>query len=135
MQDSIFTKIIKREIPAHIIYEDAYTIVIPDIMPTMRGQLLVIPKKQASYAFALEDTEYHALMETTKRIAQACDRAFNTVRTCIVIEGFEVPHVHVRLYPCTTPTLVWEPRYTASAQELEEVSASVQRALAQNHIT
>jgi histidine triad (HIT) family protein len=130
MQDSIFTKIIKREIPANIIYEDVYTIVIPDIMPTMKGQLLVIPKKQESYVFALEDTEYQALMDTTKRVAQACDRAFTTVRTCIVIEGFEVPHIHVRLYPCTTPTLVWEPRYTASPEEHKEVADKVRDSLA-----
>lgn len=129
MQDSIFTKIIKREIPANIIYEDAHTIVIPDIMPTMRGQLLVIPKKQESYVFAFEDTEYQSLMDTTKRIAIACDKAFNTVRSCVVIEGFEVPHVHVRLYPCTTPTLIWEPRYEASSEELKEVADAVRNAL------
>lgn len=130
MQDSIFTKIIKREIPAHIIYEDDFTIAIPDIMPTMKGQLLVIPKKQEAYVFNLEDEEYKALMDTTKRIAKACDKAFNTVRTCIVIEGFEVPHIHVRLYPCTTNELVWEPRYKASPEELKEVADAVRAALA-----
>lgn len=130
MQDSIFTKIIKREIPAHIIYEDEYTIVIPDIMPTMKGQLLVIPKEQESYVFNLEDDAYRALMDTTKLLAKACDKALSTVRTCIVIEGFEVPHIHVRLYPCTTNKLVWEPRYQASSEELKEVADAVRSALA-----
>jgi histidine triad (HIT) family protein len=129
MQDSIFTKILKREIPARILYEDEYVFVIPDIMPTMRGQLLVISKKQAPYVFDLEDAEYDALMRATKKIAKACDAAFNTVRTCVVVEGFEVPHVHVRLYPCTENTLTWEPRYKATDEELDEVSAKVTAAL------
>lgn len=130
MQDSIFTKIIKREIPAHIMYEDEHTIVIPDIMPTMKGQLLVIPKKQMEYIFDMDESDYRILMDTTKRVAQACDRAFKTVRTCVVIEGFEVPHVHIRLYPCTTPTLTWEPRYKASPEELLEVANAVRAELA-----
>ncbi len=129
MQDSIFTKIIKREIPAEIIYEDDYSIVIPDIMPTMKGQLIVATKRQESYVFNLEHDEYHALMETTQKIAKALDKAFNTVRTCIVIEGFEVPHIHVRMYPCTANELVWEPRYKASSEELEEVANAVRSAL------
>jgi histidine triad (HIT) family protein len=129
MTDSIFTKIIKREVPARLIYEDSNTIVIPDIMPTMKGQLLVIPKRQEAYVFNLPDPEYQALMETTKRVAQACDTAFQTVRTCIVIEGFEVPHVHVRLYPCTEHSLTWEPRYQASPEELDEVASKVRAAL------
>ncbi len=129
MEDSIFTKIIKREIPAHIIYEDDYTIAIPDIMPTMKGQLVVIPKRQEGYVFNLVDEEYQALMATTKKVAKACDRAFNTVRTCIVIEGFEVPHIHVRMYPCTTNELVWGPRYEASIEELKEIADKVRVAL------
>jgi histidine triad (HIT) family protein len=128
MQDSIFTKIIKREIPANIIYEDEHTIVIPDIMPSMKGQLVVIPKRQEAYVFNLEQNEYHALMETTQKIAKALDKAFNTVRTCIVIEGFEVPHIHVRMYPCTTNELVWE-RYKASDEELVEVANAVRNTL------
>jgi len=129
MQDSIFTKIIKREIPAEIIYEDDYSIVIPDIMPTMKGQLIVATKRQEGYVFNLTDEEYRALMETTKKIAKALDTAFNTTRTCIVIEGFEVPHIHVRMYPCTTNELVWEPRYKASPEELTEVASAVRNAL------
>lgn len=133
MEDSIFTKIIKREIPAHIIYEDDFSIVIPDIMPTMKGQLILATKRQEGYVFNLTDEEYQALMTTTRRVAQALDKAFDTVRTCVVIEGFEVPHVHVRVYPCVKNELVWEPRYKASSEELLEVTEKVQAALALPH--
>ena len=129
MEDSIFTKIIKREIPANIIYEDDNTIVIPDIMPIMKGQLIVATKRQEAYVFNLTDLEYQALMTTTKIIAKALDKAFDTIRTCIVIEGFDVPHIHVRMYPCTKNELAWESRYKASPEELKEVAEKVRVAL------
>jgi histidine triad (HIT) family protein len=127
--DSIFTKIIKREIPAEIIYEDAYTIVVPDKFPSMPGQLLVISKRQAPYAYDLSDEEYQALMQTTKRVARALDTALNTKRTCSIIEGFEVPHIHVRLYPCTTEALTLEPRHEASTDDLVALAERVRTAL------
>ena len=126
---SIFTKIINREIPAEIIYEDEHTLVFPDRFPSMEGQLLVVTKRQVPYVFDLGDDEYRALMETTRKVSKALDRAFNTTRTCIVIEGFDVPHVHVRLYPCTTAELTWSPRSEASDEKLQEVSEKIKNAL------
>jgi histidine triad (HIT) family protein len=127
--DSIFTKIIKREIPAEIIYEDDFTIVIPDKFPSMPGQLVVISKRQIPYVYDLTDEEYGALMETTRRVALALDTALMTKRTCSVIEGFEVPHVHVRLYPCVTDALILEPRSEASSEDLAALAALVRAAL------
>ena len=129
MTDTIFTKIIKREIPAEIIFEDEHTIVIPDKFPSMHGQVLVISKRQVPYIFDLEDTEYVALMNTTKRIAKALDAAFNTVRTAVIVEGFEVPHVHVRLYPCPSETMTLLPRNEASDSDLKEITEKIKNAL------
>lgn len=130
MEDSIFTKIIKREIPAEIIYEDEHVLVIPDKFPSMDGQTLVITKRQAPYIFDLDETEYRALMDATKKIAKALDQAFETIRTCAVIEGFEVPHVHIRLYPCQTATLTLSPRREASDEELKTIAEKIRAALA-----
>ncbi len=129
MSDSIFSKIIKREIPAEFIHEDEHTFVIPDKFPSMEGQLLVVTKRQVPYVFDLTDEEYKALMDTTKRIAKALDKAFSTTRTCVVVEGFEVPHVHVRLYPCTNEELKWAPRNEASDESLKAISAKVKTAM------
>jgi histidine triad (HIT) family protein len=129
MEPTIFTRILNREIPAEIIYEDEYVFVIPDRFPTMHGQLIVITKRQTPYVFDLEKDEYEALMGATQKIAKALDTAFNTARTCMVLEGFEVPHVHVRLYPCTTNELVWNPRYEAPDDELKTVADKVRAAL------
>ncbi len=128
MAETIFTKIINREIPAEIIYEDEHTIVIPDKFPSMRGQLLVITKREAPYLFALDDAEYHHIMDVVKHITRALDRAFDTTRTCAVIEGFEIPHIHIRLYPCRDEQILWE-RSEASEAELADVAARVRSAL------
>jgi histidine triad (HIT) family protein len=127
--DSIFTKIIRREIPAEIIYEDKHTLVIPDKFPSMPGQLLVISKRQVPYIFDLSEEEYQALMATTKNVAKALDAALPFERTCVVIEGFEVPHVHVRLYPANAPGLVLEPRQEANETELKTLADTVRAKL------
>ena len=130
MEDSVFTKILKREIPAEIIYEDECAFVIPDKFPSMEGQVLVIPTRQAPYLFELSDNEYTSVMEITRRVAQALDRAYSTLRTCMVVEGFEVPHVHIRLYPCRTEELRLAPRREAPSAELNTVAEKVRAALA-----
>jgi len=127
--DSIFTKIIKREIPAEIIFEDDYTVVIPDKFPSMPGQLIVMSRRQVPYLFDLSAAEYQALMDTTRRIAQALDQVSNLDRTCLVVEGFEVPHVHVRLYPCSSPGIVTHPKVEATPEELKSLAEKVKAAL------
>jgi histidine triad (HIT) family protein len=96
---SIFTKIINREIPGQFIYEDEFCVAILDKYPAVKGQSLVIPKKDIDYAFDLDDDSYIHLFQIAKKIAKASDRALGAVRTCLVVEGFDVPHVHIKIYP------------------------------------
>jgi histidine triad (HIT) family protein len=124
-EPSIFTRIINREIPAEIIYEDSYCIVIPDKFPSMPGQLLVIPKVQIAYLADLDETTYQHIMAVVKRCMTALDLALGTNRTCIIVEGFEVPHVHVRLYPCLTAELLLDSRKEASDADLAVLAASL----------
>jgi histidine triad (HIT) family protein len=99
MEDSVFTKIIKRELPGEIVYEDDRVIAILNLFPNTEGETLVIPKVQVSYFADLDDDTYGYLMHVVKKLSKVLDAAFSTRRTCVVIEGFDVPHVHVRLYP------------------------------------
>lgn len=101
MSDSIFSKIIRREIPAQFVYEDDTCVVIMDKFPTVKGQTLVIPKKEVDYIFDIDDETYLHLLKVAKKVALASDKAFKTVRTCLAVEGFEVPHAHIKLYPMT----------------------------------
>lgn len=96
---SIFTKIINREIPGQFIYEDEFCVAILDKYPAVKGQSLVIPKKDIDYAFDLDDDSYIHLFKIAKKIAKASDLALGAVRTCLVVEGFDVPHVHIKIYP------------------------------------
>ena len=70
-----------------------------DKFPATKGQSLVIPKKDIDYAFDLDDDSYIHLFKIAKKIAKASDKALNAVRTCLVVEGFDVPHVHIKIYP------------------------------------
>lgn len=99
MSASIFTKIINREIPGYFLYEDDHCVVILDKFPAVKGQSLVIPKHEIDYAFDLDDDTYLHLFTVAKKIGTASDTALGAERTCLVVEGFDVPHVHIKIYP------------------------------------
>src|SRR6476661_6363794 len=91
MQDSVFTKIIKGEIPCHKIYEDERTFAFLDIHPIQPGQVLVVPKKQVGFAWDLEDKDYQAVMATAKRVALRLREVFpEKSRVALIIEGLDV---------------------------------------------
>jgi histidine triad (HIT) family protein len=129
MEKTIFTKIIDREIPAEILYEDDTVIVILNRFPNIEGETLVITKEPSSYVFDLNDETYRHLMEITKKMAQVLDMTFNTLRTCVVIEGFDVPHVHVRLYPVTEGHLMVSHGPEASDAELKQTGEKIRKNL------
>lgn len=136
MSASIFTKIINREIPAHFIYEDEHCVAILDRFPAIKGQSLVIPKKEIDYAFDLDDDTYLHLFRTAKMIAKASDTALNAARTCLVVEGFDVPHVHIKIYPMTdTKTAlgaIMPQGQEASDEELAAVATQLQAAVGES---
>lgn len=100
--NDIFDKIIAKEIAAQFVYEDDTCIVVMDKFPVVTGQILIIPRKCEDYIFNLDDEIYQHLFTITKKISIALDATYNTLRTCVAVEGFEVPHVHIKLFPLTT---------------------------------
>jgi histidine triad (HIT) family protein len=96
---SIFTKIINREIPGHIVAEDEQFIAILDIMPLVEGHVLVIPKKEVDYLFDLDEEIYTGLMDFARKIAGGVKKAIPCKRVGVAVIGLEVPHVHVHLIP------------------------------------
>lgn len=101
MEDSIFTKIIKGEIPCHKIYEDDETFAFLDIHPVAAGHTLVIPKKQVEFLWDLDDETYQAVMRTTKKIALHLREALAVPYVGVQVVGVDVPHAHVHLIPFT----------------------------------
>ena len=99
MGNSIFSKIIKREIPAHIVHEDDDFMAFLDINPVQLGHTLVIPKKQIDYVFDIDDDDLSAMMIFAKKVANGIKLATNCKRVGIAVLGFEVPHAHIHLVP------------------------------------
>lgn len=126
---TIFEKIYDKEIPAVFLYEDEKCFVIMDKFPAVTGQSLVIPKEPIDYAFNLDNETYKHILSVAKKVALASDKALNTVRTCLVIEGFEVPHAHIKLYPVTEPQLNITPGETIGDEELKEVAEKIKNEL------
>ncbi len=104
MEDSIFTKIIKREIPAEIVYEDDDTLAFLDIAPVSPGHTLVIPKKQVENIFDTDEATLEAVMRTVRKIAPAVRDAVNADALNIhsnhgADAGQIVFHMHMHLIP------------------------------------
>lgn len=98
--DSIFTKIINGEIPCHKIYEDDQVIAFLDIQPIQPGHVLVVPKKPIDHLWDLPQVDYDAVMFVSRRVAQRMREVFNNkARVAMIVEGFEVPHAHVKIFP------------------------------------
>lgn len=99
MDESIFTKIIKGEIPCHKIYEDDFCIVFLDIHPLSEGHTLVVAKKQIEFVWDLPAEDYQAIMMAAKRVALRLREVLGTKYISERIVGVDVPHAHVQLIP------------------------------------
>ena len=96
----LFCGIVEEKIPAYKIYEDDRHVAVLDIYPAVRGQSLVLPKKHlGSYVFEMQEDDYIALMVASKNVAKLTDKKLGSLRTCMVMEGMEVDHAHIKLYP------------------------------------
>lgn len=129
MKDCIFCRIVSGEIASDKIYEDSECLVIPDRFPSAIGQTLVIAKKHEPYAFNLDDKNYLHLFSVAKKVAIASDKAFGSDRTCLLVEGFHVPHVHLKLYPTSGKKLDFGMGNELSAEEIREITEKIRERL------
>ena len=97
--NSIFTKIIKREIPAFIIHEDDLFIAFLDINPIQKGHTLIVPKTEIDYFFDIEDDLLSKMLIFTKKIAKAIKKTIECKKISMSVIGLEVPHAHIHLIP------------------------------------
>ena len=127
MSDSIFTKIIKGEIPCYKIAEDDRFIAFLDVFPIKKGHTLVVPKAQIEYLFDLDDSLLSDLMIFAKKVAQKMERAISCERIGIAVIGLEVPHAHIHLVPLDTVGDIdfSQPKLQLSAKEMTEIAESI----------
>ncbi len=130
MADSIFSKIIKGEIPSHKIYEDDYSFAFLDIHPVQPGHTLVVTKRQVQEFTELSDEELAQLMISVKKVAIRLKQAFpDKKRIGVQIEGLDVPHVHVKLIPINSgaefraePDMSSEPDHVALSEMAKQLA-------------
>lgn len=129
MSDSIFTKIIKGEIPCHKVYEDDKVIAFLDIHPIKPGHTLVVPKKQVEQFTELSPEDYSYLMAVAQLVAKKIQEVTGSLRIFLRIEGTDVAHTHVHLIPCNSDAdienpgrLDKEPDHTALAKMAQKLA-------------
>ena len=124
---SIFTRIINREIPGHILAEDDRFIAFLDITPLVEGHTLVVPKKEVDYIFDLDDSTLADMMVFAKKVAKAIKKTISCKRIGVAVIGLEVPHTHVHLVPMNTMGDInfSRPKLSPSKEALEKIAREI----------
>jgi len=99
MSGSIFSQIIRGEVPSYKIYEDEHNFAFLDIKPINPGHTLLVPKAEVDHLWDLNDDDYVALMEAAKKLALHMRKTLPAPRIGLVVEGFAVAHAHLHLIP------------------------------------
>jgi histidine triad (HIT) family protein len=124
---TIFSKIIKGEIPSYKIAEDERFFAFLDIFPLVKGHVLVVPKIEADNLFDLPPEYLSDLLVFAQPIAKAIEKSFDCNRCGISVVGLEVPHAHVHLIPINSADDLnfTRGKLKLSAEELKEVQEKI----------
>ena len=126
--DSVFTKIIKKEIISYTVYEDSDVIAFLDINPIKMGHTLVVPKKQIDIFFDLDNDDYNKLWTTTKKISNGLRKSVVCRRVGISVVGFEVPHCHIHLIPINTISdMSFDNIYNYNSSEMTDIAERIRK--------
>lgn len=125
--ETIFTKIIKGEIPCYKIDENDQFIAFLDISPLAKGHTLVVPKQQIDYIFDIDDDTLSAMTIYAKKIAKAIEKTVKCERIGVAVVGLEVPHTHIHLVPINNISdLNFEnPRVELSKEEFKALAEQI----------
>ena len=126
---SIFTKIVKGEIPAYKVAEDENFLAFLDISPVAKGHTLVISKKEIDYLFDLDDELYLGLQLFAKKVAIGLKKAIQCEKVGVLVMGLEVPHAHLHLIPMQLEAdlLNFSRKRKFSQEEFQEIRESISK--------
>lgn len=121
---SIFSKIIKGDIPCHHIAETEHSLAFLDIMPLVNGHVLVVPKKEVDELFDLDEATLNDLMRLSRKVSFAIKKSVPCKRIGIAVIGLEVPHAHIHLVPLNTVNDInfTQPKLHPTPQALEAMA-------------
>jgi histidine triad (HIT) family protein len=125
--ETIFSKIIKGEIPCYKIAENEEFLAFLDIQPLVKGHVLVIPKVEVDYIFDLEDEILEKMIIFSKKVSKKIIKAYPCKKIGLTVIGLEVPHAHIHLIPINSLNDMnfANEKMKLSTQELEEVAAKI----------
>lgn len=124
---SIFTKIVKGDIPCHKVGENDQFLAFLDIMPLRKGHVLVIPKTEIDYIFDIEDDLLGEMMIFAKGIAKKIETVFPCERIGVTVIGLEVPHAHIHLIPINSVADMdfSQPKLSLEQEELASIAEKI----------
>ena len=127
--DSIFTKIVKGEIPSYKVAENETCYAFLDINPLTKGHTLVIPKKQVDYLFDLNEESYVELQLFARKVAKAVGKAIPSIRVAEAVIGLDVPHAHIHLIPINSEADVdfRKERVKLTPEEFVQIAESIRK--------
>lgn len=128
---TIFSKIIRGEIPSHKVAENEEFYAFLDINPLNMGHTLVVPKKEIDYIFDIEDDELGRMMVFAKEIAAAIKKSIPCRKVGVAVIGLEVPHAHIHLVPMMKEEDIHfgKSKLNPSQEELAAVAEKIRKAL------
>jgi histidine triad (HIT) family protein len=100
---TLFTRIIDGEIPSHLVWSDPVCVAFLDIEPLTVGHTLVVPRVEVDHWADLDDTTVGHLMQVAARVGRAQVALFDGDRAGLMVQGFEVPHAHLHVFPTSGP--------------------------------
>lgn len=124
---SIFSKIVKGEIPSYKIAESEKFYAFLDINPLVKGHTLVIPKQEVDYIFDVEDDLLSEMTVFAKQVAKKIKQAIDCKRIGVAVIGLEVPHAHIHLIPINKMDDMnfSNPKLQLSGEELKEIQTII----------
>ena len=126
---SIFSKIISGEVPSYKVAETDEFLAFLDINPNVKGHTLCIPKKEVNKLFDLDKETYAGLMEFSRQVAIAIEKAVPCKRVGMTVIGLEVPHIHVHLIPLNgMGDMNFSKKVNLSEEEFREIAGKIKAA-------
>ncbi len=127
---SVFTKIIKGEIPSYKIAETKDFFAFLDINPNAKGHTLCVPKKEVDKLMDLDEKTYNELMQFARKIGLAIEKAIPCNRVGMAVIGLEVPHVHIHLIPLNKmEDMTFSKKVSLTPEEFEKIASAIKEKL------